>query len=94
MINFSGRKGFHVLVEVEPKNYSSKQLRDIQRYYKRELSLETLDEQTFGDKKRIFRIPWTFNINGTWCRTLDENEGSKLDLDEVIPEVYDTKKSI
>ena len=85
---FSGRKGFHVLVEVEPKNYASKQLKDILRFYRDMLGLETIDEQTF-DKKRIFRLPWTFNINGTWCRTLAENEGDKLDLDAIIPEIYE-----
>jgi hypothetical protein len=88
MLNFSGKKGFHVLVELEPKNYSSKQLKDIQKHYRDLLGLETLDEQTFGDKKRIFRLPWTFNIGGTWCRTLAYNDGLQLDLDEIIPEYY------
>ena len=89
IVNFSGRKGFHVLVELEPKNYSSKQHRDIMRFYRDMLGLETLDEATFGDKKRLYRIPNTWNINGSWCRTLAWNDGEKLDLDEIIPEVYE-----
>ncbi|MBE3093397.1 MAG: hypothetical protein IMZ52_00060 [Actinobacteria bacterium] len=87
-LNFSGRKGWHVIVEVEPKNYSSKQHKDVMRLYRDILGLETLDEATFGDKKRLFRIPGTWNINGTWCRTLAWNDGEKLDLDDIVTETY------
>jgi len=82
-LSFSGNKGFHVLVLTEPKIYTRKQLKISQRHYKKLLSLNTVDEQIFGDVRRLMRIPGTYNINGDLCRILAYNIGKELDLDEI-----------
>lgn len=88
IFQFSGSKGFHVIAEVAPKIYSSRQMGEVQKFFRDMLGLETLDEQIFGDMKRLIRITWTFNPNGSWCRPIAYNEGNKLDLDDIYDEPY------
>lgn len=80
-ITFSGRKGFHVFLSVKPKPYSKLHIKTIQKYFKEKLNLKTLDEQIFGDIRRLMRIPWTYNVNGDLCREISYNQGALLDLD-------------
>jgi hypothetical protein len=80
---FSGRKGFHVLVPTIPRLYTKRQLRTIQMMFKTMLDLKTLDEQIFGDIRRLMRLPNTYNINGDLCRVISSNEGEELDLDKL-----------
>jgi len=82
-LTFSGRKGFHVLVITDPKVYTRKQLRVCQRHFKNLLSLNTVDEQIFGDVRRLMRIPGTYNIKGGLCKVLAHNIGKEFDLDEI-----------
>jgi len=79
---YSGRKGFHVYLLPEPKVYTRKQLRAIQVYFKNLLSLKTVDQQIFGDIRRLMRVPGTYNIGGgNLCRVLAKNEGKLYNLD-------------
>jgi len=83
MMNYSGKKGFHVLVKTVPKQYPKRQISAVHQFFRDVLGLETIDEKLFGDISRLIRIPSTYNINGTWCRTLAENDGYPLDLDDL-----------
>jgi len=81
-ITFSGRKGFHVFVPTIPKVYTRKHLRVVQNYFKNLLSLKTVDEQIFGDVRRLMRIAGTYNPNGGLCKILSEHDGKEIDLDD------------
>jgi hypothetical protein len=85
---FSGSKGFHVLIRTEPKVYTKKQMKIVQRMFKNMMLLSTLDEQIFGDIRRIMRIPWTYNIKGGVCKLLAHSPGNKLDLDLIFEDQY------
>jgi len=80
---FSGNKGFHVLVSTIPKVYSKKQIRSIQLAMKTLFNLNTLDEQIFGDVRRLMRVPYTYNLKGELCRVIAYNKGRYLDLELV-----------
>lgn len=81
---YSGRKGFHVLLAVKPDVYSKKQVKGIQKMFKNVLSLKTLDEQIFGDVRRLMRIPNTWNINGGLCKVLATYNGKEVNVGEII----------
>ena len=80
MINFTGSKGFHVLVKVIPKAYTKNQIRFMQKFMKRYLKLETCDDQIMGDVRRLIRIPGTYHMNGCLCKTICINKGKLLDI--------------
>ena len=83
-LTFSGRKGFHILVSLVPKNYDKNKLKSIQKYIKNKFNLTTLDGNLFGDRRRLIRLPFTYNIiNGSMCKLLAYNQGEKLDLDKI-----------
>jgi len=88
-ISYSGKKGFHVYVITKPKTYGRRQIRVIQNMFKNMLNLKTLDEQIFGDIRRLMRIPQTININGGVCRILSMSSGKELDLDVVYKDTED-----
>lgn len=92
---FSGKKGFHILLGVEPKPYAKNHVKAIQQYFKEQFKLDTLDKQIFGDVRRLMRIPYTYNIKGGLCRELAHNGGQLLDLDSIILKTqfgrYETK---
>ena len=87
MLNFSGKKGFHVLVKTVPKTYGKNQLKSIQVFMKRFLGLETCDEQVFKDIRRLIRIPGTLHMgSGNMCNNLLVHDGDKLfDISEYAP---------
>jgi len=83
MLNSSGGKGFHVLVETVPKTYGKKQLRNIQMFFKKTLGLTTSDEHIMSDMRRLIRIPGTYHVKGTMCYTIFQNVGHKqFDISE------------
>jgi hypothetical protein len=85
MLNFSGGKGFHVLIPTEAKTYTKNQINEIRKIFKRLLNLTTLDEQIFKDIRRIIRIPGTYHINGNLCYTIAQNDsGKKLNLNNFV----------
>ncbi len=98
MINFSGYKGFHVLIKVEHDLYSKKQIKNVQRYFKELLNLKTCDPAIFGDIRRLIRIPGTLHAGkfkrikgkgwmrvgeGSYCETLEYHLGKELNLNEI-----------
>ena len=100
-INFSGYRGFHILVTTVPKPYSRPQIRASQKFFKRILNLPTCDKQIFGDIRRLIRIPGTIHAgkfqkdkNKIWKRLgegsttfhIRYSPGEPLDLDELIQE--------
>jgi len=99
-INYSGYRGFHILVTTVPKPYTRSQIRAIQKFFKRALNLETCDKKIFGDVRRLIRIPGTVHTgkfrkdNNIWVRVnegglstnIKYTPGEPLDLDEMIIE--------
>ena len=85
-LDFSGSKGFHVIVEVKPNIYTKNQLRSIFYYFRDLLNLTTLDTNTF-DFRRLMRIPWTYHENGQLCRTLVSHSGDSLDINKFLKEI-------
>jgi len=82
-LSYSGRRGFHIYIETEPKIYTHNQISKSQSYFIDELNLKTFDYKIHGDISRLMRIPWTLNLNGGMCRILAYNKGKKLDLDTI-----------
>jgi len=101
-INYTGYKGFHVVITTVPKPYSRPQIRAAQKFFKRTLELTTCDKQIFGDIRRLIKIPGTLhagkfarNENKIWERqgeggvayNIKHTPGEPLDIDELITEV-------
>jgi hypothetical protein len=100
-INYSGYRGFHVIVSVYPKPYTRPQIRVSQKFFAEGLGLKTADKQIFGDIRRLIRIPGTTHAgkfektNSHWkrigcggiCTTIHHTPGELLDLDELVEEV-------
>lgn len=82
MLNFSGSKGFHVLVKVVPKSYTKNQIRYMQEFMKRYLKLDTSDENIIGDVRRLIRIPETHHASGNICETIAYNKGKLLNINK------------
>ena len=90
---FSGRRGFHVYVSTVKKTYPKQQIKLIQKYFKDKLKLETLDENIFGDIRRLMRLIYTYNIRGKrLCEEISYSKGKELDLDDIIIINNDFKK--
>jgi len=83
-LTFSGQKGFHIFIKTVPKIYTKKHIRAVQKYFKEMLNLKTLDENIFGDVRRLMRIPNTYNMKGKLCRIIACNTGKELDLNDLI----------
>ncbi len=54
-------KGYHVWIPCREKTYEKDVLRNFQIYLKDKLDLKTVDEQLFGDVRRLLRIPMTYH---------------------------------
>jgi hypothetical protein len=73
-VQYSGSKGYHVFIVHKPHRFrfehrdgSAEALKTLvnqtQTHLKKSLGLNTLDEQTTGDPKRLCRFPFTPHIN-------------------------------
>jgi len=105
-INFSGCRGFHVLISTIPKPYSKPQVRVAHKFFYDLLKLKTCDKQLFGDIRRLIRIPDTIHAgkfikkNGKWIRDregsishiIKHSVGELLDLEEIVREEPDDIK--
>lgn len=102
-IQYSGFRGFHVLISVVPKYYSRGQVKAIQKYYKNMLNLKTCDPQIFGDIRRLIRIPgslhagkfkkvkkkgWQRIDGGGYAMSMKHTDGELLDIDEIFDDTY------
>lgn len=83
-LTFSGKKGFHVFLEVKPKVYPKRFIRFIQQTFKDLYTLKTMDERIFGDSRRLMRIPGTYHMGGKLCKLLCMNEGKVCDLENLL----------
>jgi len=93
-ITYSGRRGFHIFLATEPKWYHKNQIKSVQKYFKKELDLKTLDSHIFGDIRRLMRIPHTYNIRGNLCREITKHDGKLLDLDLLAIEDVDMRENV
>jgi len=73
-VQYSGSKGYHLFIIHEPTRFrfdyrdgSSDALKQLlhqtQNYLRKTLGLNTLDEQTMGDPKRLCRFPFTRHVD-------------------------------
>lgn len=65
--HYSGKKGFHVFIQLQPRIYKlnirsetelKNRIAEIQLYLKQRLHLKTLDTHIVGDIKRLVRVPY------------------------------------
>jgi len=97
MINYSGYRGFHVLLSTVVKPYSRSQVRIAHKFFDSVFKFKTLDKSLFGDVRRLIGIPYTIHI-GKFTRdkgrlgsggeryTIAYNKGELLDIDELVME--------
>lgn len=83
-LNYTGNRGFHVLVKTKPEYYSRYQIRTFQSQIALLLDLKTCDKQIFGDYRRLIRIPGTYHRNGHLAMTLAEDGFAELDLNRFV----------
>ena len=102
-INYSGYRGFHCLLSVEPDYYSRGQIKAAHEWFKDTLQLETCDPQIFGDIRRLIRIPgslhagkfkkvkgkgWRRQGEGGYCYNIKHHEGNLFNLDDNFTDPY------
>lgn len=86
-LQYSGNRGFHVILSVVPKVYTSEQLWKANTHFKELLGLDTVDENLFTDIRRIIRIGGTHHPkSGLLCEKIAENKGRLFDLDNYFPD--------
>jgi len=91
-LSFSGKKGFHVVVETIPKPYNSRKLRIFHNFISKILRLITIDRRV-KDIRRILRIPETFHIDtGNIASVIKRCEGRQFNIDKIIPISYNQKQ--
>ena len=104
-VQYSGSKGYHLFIIHAPtrfkfdhKDGSAEALKQIlhqtQDYLKRTLGLNTLDEQTMGDPKRLCRFPFTLHadrhgkVSGRYAMPIEISDLDHLDHDEIVQMSY------
>jgi len=99
-LNFSGFRGYHIVLSVYPRPYTRPQIRVAQKFFTEVLGLKTQDKQIFGDIRRLLKIPGTVHcgkfekVNSHWkrigeggmCETIAYHNGELLDIDELVEE--------
>lgn len=77
---FSGSKGYHTIIPIQPVQVGAK-AKDFLRYLQVRLSKGYCDPQILGDLVRLFRIPDTINSkSGKLCEPVREWDGQRLDV--------------
>ena len=89
-LNYTGNRGFHVLIKSKPEYYSKYQLKTFQNQIKLLLNLTTCDSQIFGDYRRLIRIPGTYHRNGGLARILAVDGLRELDLNQFVKDTIPT----
>ena len=104
-VQYSGSKGYHLFIIHSPTRFkfdyrdgSSEALKQIlqqtQDHLRRSLGLNTLDEQTTGDPKRLCRFPFTKHVNrmgetsGRHALPIPTSELSSLSHEEIAGRAY------
>lgn len=76
VVIFTGSKGFHLHASLVPKQFRFKYqdgsaeaiktiVRQVQRFFKEKLNLETMDEAVVGEPKKLARIPYSWHVSRT-----------------------------
>lgn len=104
-VQYSGSKGYHLFVLHKPtrfkfdhKDGSSEALKNLvnqtQTHLKHTLGLNTLDEQTTGDPKRLCRMPYTRHVNkdgkvsGRYAMPVPIRKLETIGHDEIVNRSY------
>jgi len=104
-VQYSGSKGYHLFIVHAPTRFkfdhrdgSSEALKQIlqqtQDHLRRSLGLNTLDEQTTGDPKRLCRFPFTKHVNrmgetsGRHALPIPTSELSSLSHTDIVGRAY------
>lgn len=77
---FSGSKGYHIIIPIEPVQVANG-ARDFLKFMQIRLSKGYCDPQILGDIVRLFRMPNTVNSkSGKLCERVKEWDGNRLDV--------------
>ena len=104
-VQYSGAKGYHLFILHQPTKFrfdyrdgSSDALKQLihqtQNHLRLTLGLNTLDEQTMGDPKRLCRFPFTQHVNrlgkvsGRYAFPIDQETFQDIDHDEMVEKSY------
>lgn len=86
-IHFSGGKGWHLYLDIEPINLRNPQqvLAKFGREIKKSAQVESLDQVLFGDLERIIRIPNTkHKTTGRYCIPINPKLIDFLTVDHIL----------
>lgn len=86
-IQFSGSKGFHIFVDIEPivLKYPQQVLAKFGRELKKSANVDSLDTVLFGDLDRIIRIPNTkHGKTGKYCIPLNNSLIPFLKVEDIL----------
>jgi hypothetical protein len=97
-IQFSGFKGYHIIIPIEPIEINPPTLAsDFLRFMQLKLSMGYCDEQILGDIVRIIRLPNTYNSKAIAkgqdgkVKIIQDWDGNRLNVD-ILKEEYKLKK--
>ena len=86
-LNFSGNKGFHVIIDIFMVNLINPQqtLRTFMKELNDQAQLQTVDPVVTQDLKRILRIPGTLNKkSGLYCIPLNVDTLPYISIEDII----------
>jgi len=104
-VQYSGSKGYHVFILHAPTRFRFKWndgsgdalkqiLHQTQNHLRQSLGLNTLDEQTMGDPKRLCRFPFTHHIDrfgkssGRYCVPVETSSLDSIAHSDIVASAY------
>jgi hypothetical protein len=87
MITFSGKKGFHGYISIEPTElqYPDKVIRRFVEEMNSEANFTTLDSSVIGDLNRIIRIPGSIHKStGRYCTFINPDKFLSYTIQDII----------
>jgi hypothetical protein len=104
-VQYSGSKGYHLFIMHEPTKFRFSHLdgsadalkhliNQTQTHLAKTLGLNTLDEQTTGDPKRLCRIPFTRHVNrhlessGRFAVPIDVEKLDEISHEDIVKSAY------
>ena len=96
-VQFSGSKGYHIIIPIEPILVPSNLASDFLKFMQLRLSMGYCDPRLLGDIVRLIRIPNTYNSKALargedgLVRIIQEWDGIRFDVG-ILKEEYELKK--
>jgi len=99
-VQFSGSKGAHVIIPVEPITFETPQEeKSFLSYFQSEFETSNLDKQILGDFSRLMRVPFTINTKAKdmpwkgYVKILQEWNGKRANLEKDL-QTWKVKRAI